>query len=845
MSTSGSSRASRALRLPALAAALACTVGALVALQVSGGGADATTPLACVPTSQPLGAATGWTEFVEGNGARTSESEGSVAYGGSLNPGGGTMPVGISLPSSTPPSTPTLVVAGAHGPFNLQVGSAWLNPQTGVNFNGPGGSPRWLPSNPVNFVTAFSDLRARSTALGAAAATGTVTAGTVSGSQPAWILSGTDPQLNVFSMTGAQLTQNKRIVYDFPAGSVAIINVLDTGSVSITGNDLWVMVGGNAQQTADGNKSAFKGVLWNLPNATGLTLTTGGAFGGSVLAPNAAVTVAGPSHTIGQMIAKSFTSGVETHPNDFPETPCLPPTDPTPGDPDVRITKSASVAELHGGDVLTYTLTVENVGVATATGVVATDTLPAGVTFDSASPGCSFSSGVVTCTVGSLNAGASVEYWIDVVANPIAGAGPVSHPQASHWLTPYKADSPVDLDPGQIRSVSLSCSNPGDIVSDGSLRLDHVDQGTGHLQDIRVLSSRSTGLGTWEVVVQNPNLGRAQTKLFIVCLPAYTDPADRQTGYSDSHRHPLSTDPAPVTTTNAYAVGLHSATLTCPSGTIPIAPGLALSGGEATLAGSEYDDDNAPRDWTFTLDVTSPTTATFSVRCLRTTVGPVYGHTHELRFTHLVRTVTVSGHTAKEGDEFQVICPDDAKGVVATWDVPPGVRHFGNDPRLKERAFRLFNDTGHAQQATLDLLCMRDRTSTEGMGTTDPVVVLNTAVVTATSADANGANNSSSVPVTVLPGSSTIGLPRNARVAGSVLSVKVASSMPGRGALVVRADGTVLAHGNVGLEPGRATTASLKLTAAGKRRLAQLDKVTVRVDPTRGKATSRTVRIVR
>ena len=841
MSTSGSKRARRAIRLPIAVAALACAGVVVALLQVSGGGADAQTPVSCVVTNQPLGGATGWTEFVEGNGTRTSESEGSVAYGGNLNPGGNNMPVGSSLPAGTPTSTPTLVVGGTSGSFNLQKGSSYLGDYAPgkVNFNG-GGSE--LASNPVNFATSFANLRSTSTAWGNATSTGTVTAGVVSGSQPAWVLTGTDAQLNVFSMTAAQLAQNKRIVYDVPASSVSIINVLDAGAVSITGNDVWVVVGGNAQQTSDGNKAAFKGVIWNLPNATSLSMQTGGAFGGSVLAPNAAVTVAGPAHTIGQMIAKSFTSGVETHPNDFPESPCLPPSGPPSGPSDVKITKTASVTNPHGGDFVTYTLKVENVGLSTATGVVVHDTLPPGVTFDSASAPCTQSAGVVTCSIGDVAVGAVVNLWIKVVANPVAGAGDASHPQATHWLTPYKVEQQVSLVPGQIKSVTVSC-NAGDIVSDGSIRIDQVDQGTGTLKDIHVLSSQTTGLGTWEAVVQNGSTGNAQAKGFIVCLPAYTEAADRQTGYNDSHRHPLSADTTPVSYTQAFGVGRFGATLTCPTGTIPIVPGFALSGGAATLAASSYDRVNHPRDWSFTLDVTAPTTATFSVRCLRTTVGAVYGHTHDLRFTHVVKTVTVAGNTAKEGDEFQVICPDDAKGIVATWDVPPGVFHFGNDPRLKERAFRLFNDSGTPRTATVDLLCLHDRTTSEGMGTSEPVVVDNTATVTSGSADANGANNSSVATITVQPGSSTTGLVGSGRASASAFSMRVVSSMPGTGALTVRSGGTLLAQGSVKLRPGSAATASLKLTAAGKRQLGRLDRVTVKIDPTRGHATTRAVAV--
>jgi hypothetical protein len=346
-------------------------------------------------------------------------------------------------------------------------------------------------------------------------------------------------------------------------------------------------------------------------------------------------------------------------------------------------------------------------------------------------------------------------------------------------------------------------------------------------------------------VVRNDAAGRAQAKAFIVCLPGRTEEADRNTGHGDGHRHALSADATLATVTQAVGVGTGvTATLTCPTGTVPVAPGFDLSGGSATLAASEYDEAH-PRSWTFRLDVTTPTTATFSARCLRTTVGQVDGHTHDLRFTHVVRTVAVAAQTAKEGDEVQVICPDDAKGVVATWDVPPGVAHFGNDPRLKERAFRLFNATGAARSATVDLLCLHDRTSVEEMGTTDPVVVANTATVTSVSTDANAFNNESTASITVRPGSSTTALLSSGRLAGSAFAMRVVSSMPGTGALTVRSRGTLLAEGSVRLRPGRASTADLQLTAAGRRQLGRLDTVRVAVDPTRGRATSRTVRVVR
>lgn len=829
-----------------------CVGTAVTMLQVSGGGADARTAATCTTVSNPLGDATGWTEFVETDGTRGAESEGSIAYGGSFAGSGFT--VGSHLPVSTPASTPTLVVAGAHGTFNLQRGSAYVNPQTGVNFNGGAGAG-YLASNPVDFAGAFTYLRAKSTEWGTATSTGTattVTSNPLPGGQITLVLSGSNTDLNVFDIAAADLGA-KQVGIDVPQGSAVLINV--AGTAPAFQNNLLIknQTSGTWDQASDGvvkpgqtTAAGWPGILWNFPQATSLQINSGSAFAGTVLAPNAAVTVGNAGHTIGQMIAKSFVSSKETHFNLFPSSVCFPGPPTPPSDSDVRITKTASDYNPHGGDTVTYTLLVENVGDAPAAGVVVKDVLPSGVTFDSASAPCTQSGGTVTCNVGTIAAHGSSSLQIVVVANPIAGAGPVSNPQANHWLTPYHVEQQVDLNAGEQKSVTLSC-NSGDILSDGQFRIDHVDQDTGTIaDDVVVLSSQLSGLGvgTWKGVIRNDAVGRAQAKAFIVCLPKETEAADRQTGYSDSHKHPLSADPAPVTDTATYPAGRTSTTLTCPVGTIPIAPGFDAPAGGVDLVGSEYAPSH-PRDWKFTLELADPTTVALSVRCLRTTVGPVLGHTHELRFTHVVNTVTVPGHTAKEGNEFKVICPDDAKGVVATWDLPPGVEHFGNDPRIKERAFRLFNDTGVDKQATVDLLCLHDRTSTERMGTTDPVVVPNVATVTSVSADANPFNNSSTATITVQPGSSTAATTSSAKIVSGVFSVRVASSMPGQGALTVRSGGSVLAQGTVRLRAGGSTMANLRLTAAGAHRLAKQAKVTVRIDPTRGKATTRTVTVRR
>ena len=72
---------------------------------------------------------------------------------------------------------------------------------------------------------------------------------------------------------------------------------------------------------------------------------------------------------------------------------------------DLSLTSTDSPDPVLAGELVVYTLTAQNAGPDDATGVELTDTLPAGVTFDSATPSqgtCSESSGTVTCALGTI-----------------------------------------------------------------------------------------------------------------------------------------------------------------------------------------------------------------------------------------------------------------------------------------------------------------------------------------------------------------------------------------------------------------------------------------------------------
>ena len=96
---------------------------------------------------------------------------------------------------------------------------------------------------------------------------------------------------------------------------------------------------------------------------------------------------------------------------------------------DLVIVKTDSPDPVGLGQNLSYTLLITNTGPGAATGVVVADTLPAGVTYVSATPSqgtCSQSSGVVSCNLNSLANGASATVTVVTTVSssyPVFGLG--------------------------------------------------------------------------------------------------------------------------------------------------------------------------------------------------------------------------------------------------------------------------------------------------------------------------------------------------------------------------------------------------------------------------------------
>ena len=121
--------------------------------------------------------------------------------------------------------------------------------------------------------------------------------------------------------------------------------------------------------------------------------------------------------------------------------------------PDLVLKKSASVGAISECDNFTYTLAVTNLGAASASSVVVTDALPAGVTFVSASASqgsVTNSGGNLTASLGTLNSGSSASIIITVTA---ANAGSVTN-------TATVASSVADAAPANNTSSAIVLITP-------------------------------------------------------------------------------------------------------------------------------------------------------------------------------------------------------------------------------------------------------------------------------------------------------------------------------------------------------------------------------------------------
>lgn len=171
---------------------------------------------------------------------------------------------------------------------------------------------------------------------------------------------------------------------------------------------------------------------------------------------------------------------------------------------DLVVTQTGSVDPVIAGETLTYTIQVTNNGPSTATNVVLTDNLPAGVTFSSATPSqgtASEAGGVVTANLGSLapSTSASITLVVTVdgdtrtsISNAPSVTSDVTDPDASNnTATPLSTTVNASVD---LAITKVESSDP--VATTGSLTYTIVvtNNGPSDATGVTVTDTLPTGL---------------------------------------------------------------------------------------------------------------------------------------------------------------------------------------------------------------------------------------------------------------------------------------------------------------------------------------------------------------
>ena len=234
----------------------------------------------------------------------------------------------------------------------------------------------------------------------------------------------TDPNL---TNNTDQLTTTVTAVADLSLVKTGPATVAAGGAIAYT---LAVTNGGPSTATSVSVADALpagvafvsaSGTGWTCGEAAGVVTCTRPSLATGA-APDITINVTAPA-AAGSLVNNATVSSATTDPNLANNTDQL--TTTVTALADLSLTKTGPATVAAGGAVA-YTLAVTNGGPSTATSVSVADTLPAGVSFVSASGTgwtCGEAAGVVTCTRASLTTGAAPDITINVTAP--AGPGPL------------------------------------------------------------------------------------------------------------------------------------------------------------------------------------------------------------------------------------------------------------------------------------------------------------------------------------------------------------------------------------------------------------------------------------
>lgn len=155
---------------------------------------------------------------------------------------------------------------------------------------------------------------------------------------------------------------------------------------------------------------------------------------------------------------------------------------------DLAVSKSASPDPVVAGEQLVYSITVDNNGPSDASDVVVTDNLPAGLNFISTSGCAEDPNGVANCSMGTIAAGASVQYTITAEVDSSVGAGAVINNTAT------VAASTTDPTPGNDSGTEpVGVIREVDIAVSSSESIDPVIAGSGMGNLVQTITVTNNG----------------------------------------------------------------------------------------------------------------------------------------------------------------------------------------------------------------------------------------------------------------------------------------------------------------------------------------------------------------
>jgi hypothetical protein len=297
-----------------------------------------------------------------------------------------------------------------------------------------------------------------------------------------------------------------------------------------------------------------------------------------------------------------------------------------------------------------------------------------------------------------------------------------------HFLTMYKVEQHVDLQgefPNQAFHEHNFC-NAGDYAVDGMWRIDHVDQANpqtgdfGDASSVQIDASYGDDVNPakWHFRGFNNATGRAQLKLFTTCLGnTTTNVAGHSHNITLSNRFD---DPHPALPNGPNEFDHAN---TCPAGQIPVAPGFNFTaadpGGGFAGSGRVYRSwpTASLQGWHWAFLVSNgPSDLTVYLRCLtiKTAAAGAGPHAHNIIYNWhdgyggILRHQPVSND---QGFEQREDCGDHEKGLLGAFWIndPFHVYYLGMDPRIKQRAFRFWNQGGGDDGVYVNALCVNDR----------------------------------------------------------------------------------------------------------------------------------------